>query len=325
MNKISQGFRISVWVGVSAIWLALAACGGSQPVAESPSSARSMAVEKTENNSLRSEASGKELYVVDEHGIPVSTLDTQRQDIQAVIMAVVYNMQGIPDTGIGPVLLDEKIGRIRDGSGVLYNDFRVAGVVITRDIARLGESKYRELSFILEWVDPGWRRAFVEVTANYYLAEKLIFLEKVEAHPLISHRQSVRVYYLPAKGSPPLDVLSEMSFPVLAETLYLYALSPEELSELPAGQMSRLKVVAVHEYRMHEQAALRFSIVGDDKAHQALVDQVKYWSVDGWPIAAAEGVFLMNGDPGFELEVSLMPNAKAPNVLELISRYPSRF
>lgn len=255
----------------------------------------------------------------------VETLADQRVDIQNVIMALAYNLQGAKEQGIGAVMLDEDFGRLKDGTGLQYAEFRLVGATVTKDIHLLDDPRYRELSVTLEWADPGLRTAFVDVTANYYLGKDLIFLERAEAKPSYPDRGQVQLFYLAPKDLSSLAEMSALSYPRLAELVADHALTMADLGEIPPGKMTRLRVVALHRCRLLPDARLSFSIVGDDNESLAVATAVKGWNLNGWAVAAADGLFVLNSLPGFQLEVSLTSTGQPELQTVLVDRSTSIF
>jgi hypothetical protein len=260
-----------------------------------------------------------------DYEVPVGNLSEQRVDIQSVIMAITYNMQGAREQGIGPVMFDENFGHLDDGTGLIYRDFKLVGVAITKDISLLDDEKYRELCFILEFIDPGLRSAFVDVTVNYYLGKELIFVEQAEASPLYLDRGNVQFYYLPSKDLVSISDMTDMSYPEIAEMISEHALTRDELKELPDGRMNRLRLVAIHQCRVASDGRLSLAIQGDDAENLAVTDRVKEWNIDGWPITVADGFFILNTEPGFLIEVSKYDISETGGKTSLLNRFPSIF
>ena len=259
------------------------------------------------------------------YDVPVETLAEQRVDIQAVIMALVYNLKGAREQGIGPVMFDEDFGRLSDGTGLSYREFQLVGAAITKDISLLDDERYRELSVVLEFADPGMRTAFLNVTVNYYLDTDLIFVEKAVAEPLYADRGQVQFYYLPLKELPPLPEMKQMGYPEIAEMIAQCSLAPEALKSMPANRMSQLRVIAVNQCRVRPDVQLSLSIAGDDDAYLAIAKRADAWNLNGWSIAVSDGAFILNTEPGFFIEVSKTEVTGSSKTNTLIDQFPSIF
>ncbi len=259
----------------------------------------------------------------EDYEIPVEKLSDQRVDIQSVIMAVVYNMKGVREQGIGPVMFDENFGTLKDGTGLVYREFKLVGAAITKDISLLDDEKYRELSFILEFRDPGLRTAFVDVTAYYYLGKNLIFLEKATAEPKYFDRNQIQLYFLPSKDVPPISDMDEMSYPEIAEMVSEHALSRDELGELPSGRMNRLRIVAINRCRQEQDVKLSLSISGDDEEGMTGFSDIRAFNKDGWPVSVADGFMILNTEPGFIIDISKNNDSEDENIL--VDRFSSKF
>lgn len=219
-----------------------------------------------------------------------------RPDLQEVLHALTYRIQGLDFDVSETLMFDEAIGEIADPTGLSYKFLNLQSVALMRFEER-DDDRFEAVA-VLRLEDAMGRRAFLSVATQYTARNGRIYIQEAVVEPFYSPEGEAMVLMAPSEDLPDFETLQEMSL----EEAYLAMLeNAQPANDFVAGSASspqRLTVLAFDRVRSHADTAV--DIVSQNSVNPATHSAAKI-NQGGWAYMLLEADFEISDERFYEV------------------------
>jgi len=177
-----------------------------------------------------------------------------RPDLQEVLHALTYRIQGLDFDVSETIMFDGAIGEIADPTGLSYKFLNMQSVALMRFEER-GDDRF-EVIAVLRFEDAMGRRAFLLVATQYTARNGRMYIHEAVVEPFYSPQGEAVILMAPSEDLPDFEVLQEMPLEEAYLVMMENALLATDLAARNSSQSQRLTVLAFDRVRSHADTAV---------------------------------------------------------------------
>jgi|GEM_PF-4677011 len=219
-----------------------------------------------------------------------------RPDLQEVLHALTYRIQGLDFDVSETIMFDEAIGEIADPTGLSYKFLNLQSVALMRFEER-GDDRFEAIA-VLRFEDAMGRRAFLSVAAQYMARNGRIYIQEAVVEPFYSPQGDAIVLMALSEDLPDFEALQEMPLEEAYLAMMENALLASDLAARNSLSPQRLTVFIFDRVRSHADTAVD---VVSQSATKPTTHSVVKINQDGWAYMLLEADFEISDTRLYEI------------------------
>jgi hypothetical protein len=200
-----------------------------------------------------------------------------RPDLQEVLHALTYRIQGLDFDVSETLMFDESVGPIADQTGLSYKFLNLQSTSLMKFEERADDSF--SLIAMLRFEDAMGKRAFLSVAAQYTARNGAIYVEEAVVEPFLAAPGDAIVLMALSENVPDMDTLQGMSLEEVYLAILENVLSESDIEAVRTSPDQRLTLLVMDQVRTYSDTAIDVVPQSDVKPEIHAVAKINQ---DGW-------------------------------------------